>query len=90
MPAALTYHPSSSSPHRQLLTKHGCAQGDEGKALQGAMNTLGTHASLTHQVEGVLCTKGGSTSSGTLHLTAHHAIFHFDEEGREEMWVSPI
>lgn len=41
------------------------------------------------QVEGVLCTKGGSTSSGTLHLTAHHAIFHYDEEGREEMWVSP-
>ncbi|RDX46872.1 phosphatases II [Lentinus brumalis] len=39
------------------------------------------------KVEGVLCTKGGSTSSGTLHLTAHHAIFHFDEAGREEMWV---
>ncbi|KAL1947939.1 hypothetical protein VTO73DRAFT_13663 [Trametes versicolor] len=39
------------------------------------------------KVEGVLCTKGGSTSSGTLHLTAHHAIFHYDEEGREEMWV---
>ncbi|KAI0371674.1 phosphatases II [Pilatotrama ljubarskyi] len=39
------------------------------------------------KVERVLCTKGGSTSSGTLHLTAHHAIFHYDEEGKEEMWV---
>ncbi|KAI0748377.1 phosphatases II [Daedaleopsis nitida] len=39
------------------------------------------------KVEGVLCTKGGSTTQGTLHLTAHHAIFHFDEEGKEEMWV---
>ncbi|TBU50226.1 phosphatases II [Dichomitus squalens] len=39
------------------------------------------------KVEGVLCTKAGSTSSGTLHLTAHHAIFHFNEEGREEMWI---
>ena len=35
------------------------------------------------------CTKGGSTSEGTLHLTAHHAIFHYDEAGREELWVSP-
>ncbi|KAH9928550.1 phosphatases II [Epithele typhae] len=39
------------------------------------------------KVEGVLCTKGGSTSSGTLHLTAHHAIFHHEDEGKEEMWV---
>ncbi|KAI0780451.1 phosphatases II [Trametes elegans] len=39
------------------------------------------------KVEGVLCTRGGTTSAGTLHLTAHHAIFHFDEEGKEEMWV---
>ncbi|KAI0647522.1 phosphatases II [Trametes meyenii] len=39
------------------------------------------------KVEGVLCTKGGSTSFATLHLTAHHAIFHYDEEGKEEMWV---
>ena len=36
-----------------------------------------------------MCTKGGNTSSGTLHLTAHHAIFHYEEEGKEEMWVSP-
>ncbi|KAI0636505.1 phosphatases II [Trametes polyzona] len=39
------------------------------------------------KVEGVLCTKGGITSTGTLHLTAHHAIFHYDDEEREEMWV---
>ncbi|KAI8982835.1 phosphatases II [Trametes punicea] len=39
------------------------------------------------KVEGVLCTKSGSTSSGTLHLTAHHAIFHYAEEGKEEMWI---
>ncbi|KAI0823554.1 phosphatases II [Trametes gibbosa] len=39
------------------------------------------------KVEGVLCTKSGSSSFGTLHLTAHHAIFHYDGEGKEEMWV---
>ncbi|KAI0362640.1 phosphatases II [Trametes cingulata] len=39
------------------------------------------------KVQNVLCTKGGNTSFGTLHLTAHHAIFHYDEEGKEEMWV---
>ncbi|OSD08378.1 phosphatases II [Trametes coccinea BRFM310] len=39
------------------------------------------------KVEGVVCTKSGSTSSGTLHLTAHHAIFHYSEDGKEEMWI---
>ncbi|KAI0934675.1 hypothetical protein AcV5_006441 [Taiwanofungus camphoratus] len=39
------------------------------------------------KVQGVLCSKAGSTLSGTLHLTAHHLIFHYDDEAREEMWV---
>ncbi|GBE81805.1 Phosphoinositide 3-phosphatase [Sparassis crispa] len=39
------------------------------------------------KVEGVLCSKGGSTLSGTLHLTAHHLIFCYDESEREEMWA---
>ncbi|OCH88796.1 phosphatases II [Obba rivulosa] len=39
------------------------------------------------KVEGVLCSQGGVTSSGTLHLTAHHLIFHHDDSEREEMWV---
>jgi len=43
---------------------------------------------LPCQVEGVLCGKGGSTSSGTVHLTAHHLIFHYDDTSKEEMWVS--
>lgn len=40
------------------------------------------------QVEGVLCSKAGLTQPGTLHLTAHHLIFAYDETGKEEMWVS--
>lgn len=40
------------------------------------------------QVEGVLCSKGGITQSGTVHLTAHHLILAYDEAGKEEMWVS--
>ncbi|KAH9950277.1 phosphatases II [Amylocystis lapponica] len=39
------------------------------------------------KVEGVLCSKGGSTAPGTLHLTAHHLIFHYDDTGKEETWV---
>ncbi|OBZ75993.1 Phosphoinositide 3-phosphatase, partial [Grifola frondosa] len=39
------------------------------------------------RVEGVLCGKSGNTHFGTLHLTAHHLIFAYDEEGKEEMWV---
>ncbi|GJE96888.1 myotubularin family protein [Phanerochaete sordida] len=35
----------------------------------------------------VLCSKSGSTQSGTVHLTAHHLIFAYDEAGKEEMWV---
>ncbi|PCH37791.1 phosphotyrosine protein [Wolfiporia cocos MD-104 SS10] len=39
------------------------------------------------KVEGVLCTKAGITTSGTIHLTAHHLIFHHDDPEREETWV---
>ncbi|EKM55086.1 uncharacterized protein PHACADRAFT_208612 [Phanerochaete carnosa HHB-10118-sp] len=39
------------------------------------------------KVEEVLCSKSGATQSGTIHLTAHHLIFAYDEIGKEEMWV---
>lgn len=38
----------------------------------------------------MLCSKAGSTYPGTLHLTAHHLIFAYDEAGREELWVSVV
>lgn len=40
------------------------------------------------QVEGVLCTKAGHSAQGTVHLTAHHLIFNYDDNVKEEMWVS--
>lgn len=40
------------------------------------------------QVEEVLCSKAGSTRPGTVHLTAHHLIFAYDDAENEEMWVS--
>lgn len=36
----------------------------------------------------MLCSKAGSIASGTVHLTAHHLIFHYDDPAKEEMWVS--
>ncbi|KIK59568.1 hypothetical protein GYMLUDRAFT_201729 [Collybiopsis luxurians FD-317 M1] len=39
------------------------------------------------KVEHVLCTKNGSTLSGTIHLTAHHLIFRYDGGKENEMWV---
>ncbi|KAF5389902.1 hypothetical protein D9757_003599 [Collybiopsis confluens] len=39
------------------------------------------------QVENVFCTKNGTTLSGTIHLTAHHLIFRYDEGKQSEMWV---
>ncbi|KAE9394118.1 phosphatases II, partial [Gymnopus androsaceus JB14] len=38
-------------------------------------------------VEHVLCTKNGSTLAGTIHLTAHHLIFRYDDGKEKEMWV---
>ena len=40
------------------------------------------------QVEQVQIAKGGTISMGTVHLTAHHIIFHYDAAGEKEMWVS--
>lgn len=51
---------------------------------------LRTHVVLAFQVEGVLCSKAGSTSSGTVHLTAHHLIFAYDDKDKEELWVSAM
>ncbi|GLB34678.1 putative protein-tyrosine phosphatase family, non-receptor class myotubularin subfamily protein [Lyophyllum shimeji] len=39
------------------------------------------------KVERVACTKTGTTRQGTIHLTAHHLIFRYDEEAEKEMWV---
>ncbi|KAK2466754.1 hypothetical protein APHAL10511_001012 [Amanita phalloides] len=40
------------------------------------------------KVENVGWTKGGVTSKGTIHLTAHHLIFRFDDtQQKEEVWV---
>lgn len=40
------------------------------------------------QVEKVLCGRSGSALSGSLHLTAHHLIFRYDDVAEEEMWAS--
>ncbi|KXN80992.1 Phosphoinositide 3-phosphatase, partial [Leucoagaricus sp. SymC.cos] len=39
------------------------------------------------QVEQVGITKGGLASIGTVHLTAHHLIFHCEDKNIEETWV---
>ncbi|KAF7363665.1 Phosphoinositide 3-phosphatase [Mycena sanguinolenta] len=39
------------------------------------------------KVENVSCTKNGSTLVGTIHLTAHHLIFRYDDANEKEMWV---
>ncbi|KAI0705935.1 protein-tyrosine phosphatase-like protein [Cytidiella melzeri] len=39
------------------------------------------------KVDGVLCSKSGTTLPGTVHLTAHHLIFAYEEPGRDELWV---
>ncbi|KAK0463836.1 protein phosphatase [Desarmillaria tabescens] len=39
------------------------------------------------KVEHVACTKSGSTLTGTIHLTAHHLIFQYDEDKEKELWV---
>lgn len=39
------------------------------------------------KVEQVAYTKLGTTRIGTIHLTAHHLIFRYDDEAEKEMWV---
>ncbi|KAJ7272036.1 protein-tyrosine phosphatase-like protein [Mycena haematopus] len=39
------------------------------------------------KVEKVSCTKNGATLFGTIHLTAHHLIFRYDDANEKEMWV---
>lgn len=40
------------------------------------------------KVQGVAFTKLGKTNVGTIHLTAHHIIFHYQENDKEEeLWV---
>ncbi|KAF8912061.1 protein phosphatase [Gymnopilus junonius] len=38
-------------------------------------------------VEQVLFTKAGSVSEGTIHLTAHHVIFRYNDSEQKEMWM---
>ncbi|KAH9956604.1 protein-tyrosine phosphatase-like protein [Russula dissimulans] len=40
------------------------------------------------KVSNVLCSKSGGTSSGTLHLTAHHLIFSYTDVSQSEIWVA--
>lgn len=35
----------------------------------------------------MLCGKSGSAQYGSLHLTAHHLIFRYEDDEKEEMWV---
>jgi hypothetical protein len=42
------------------------------------------------KVENVSCTKNATTLVGTIHLTAHHLIFRYDDEAEKEMWASPM
>ncbi|KDR73599.1 hypothetical protein GALMADRAFT_251342 [Galerina marginata CBS 339.88] len=39
------------------------------------------------KVEQVVFTKAGSISKGTVHLTAHHIIFRYDDAEEKEMWM---
>ncbi|KAF8197472.1 protein phosphatase [Pholiota molesta] len=39
------------------------------------------------KVEQVLFAKSGSISKGTVHLTAHHIIFRYDDAEEKEMWM---
>ncbi|KAJ8078934.1 phosphatidylinositol-3-phosphatase ymr1 [Marasmius tenuissimus] len=39
------------------------------------------------KVENVQCTKAGSTLPGTIHLTAHHLIFRYNDNKEKEMWI---
>ncbi|KAH9483902.1 Phosphoinositide 3-phosphatase [Psilocybe cubensis] len=39
------------------------------------------------KVEQVIFSKAGSISQGTVHLTAHHIIFRYDEAEEKEMWM---
>ena len=49
-----------------------------------------THIRDCLQVEQVLFAKSGLISRGTIHLTAHHIIFRYDDENEKEMWVSDV
>ena len=40
------------------------------------------------KVSNVLCSKSGRTLPGTLHLTAHHLIFSYEDDSQPEMWAS--
>lgn len=40
------------------------------------------------QVEGVVCSKLNGSNICTLHLTAHHLIFRYEDDKIDELWVS--
>lgn len=43
---------------------------------------------ISKQVERVVCSKLNSSNICTLHLTAHHLIFQYEDDKLGEMWVS--
>ncbi|KAF9227819.1 phosphatases II [Gyrodon lividus] len=42
------------------------------------------------KVEKVLCGRSGSAQYGSVHLTAHHLIFRYEDTDKEEMWASSV
>ncbi|THU82889.1 phosphatases II [Dendrothele bispora CBS 962.96] len=42
------------------------------------------------KVEKVLCIKSGESLLGTVHLTAHHLIFRYENEKAKEMWATLV
>ena len=65
---------------------YGCHTDLEGKISRSLLKTQIQGL----QVEQVLFAKSGSISRGTIHLTAHHIIFRYNDEDEKEIWVSGV
>ncbi|CAA7271474.1 unnamed protein product [Cyclocybe aegerita] len=57
------------------------------KKLPSILQTYSMDAIRVSKVEQILFMKTGSISKGTLHLTAHHIIFRYENAGEKEMWM---
>ena len=71
-------------------SRDGCYSNTQG--ILSSIHTTVNPKALTwvFEVPNVLCSKSGRTSSGTLHLTAHHLIFSYTDVSQSEMWASPV
>ncbi|KAH9009888.1 Myotubularin-like phosphatase domain-containing protein, partial [Lactarius pseudohatsudake] len=67
--------------HKQRLTLRR-------RAVRVATSARSMDAIRIPKVSNVLCSKSGRTLPGTLHLTAHHLIFSYDDDSQSEMWAS--